>query len=215
VIAGVGGTGVVTLSALIGMAAHLEGLGVTLLDHTGLAQKYGAVVSYVRIANKQAALHAPRIASGGADLLLGGDLVVAAGKESLTRLAAGRTAALVNAQASMVGDFAREGDYTLPEAALITAIEDAAGASALDVIDATGLAVGLTGDAIGANLLLLGAAYQRGRLRQGDRDRHRAQRRRGRGEFRCLPLGPARRARPPSRRPRRGARTGRRARPKL
>ena len=164
VIAGVGGTGVVTLSALIGMAAHLEGLGVTLLDHTGLAQKYGAVVSYVRIANQQAALHAPRIAAGAADLLLGGDLVVAAGKESLTRLAAGRTVALVNAQASMVGDFAREGDYTLPEAALLAAIEDAAGASAVDVIDATRLAVGLTGDAIGANLLLLGAAYQRGHL---------------------------------------------------
>jgi indolepyruvate ferredoxin oxidoreductase len=164
IIAGVGGTGVVTLSALLGMAAHLEGLGVTLLDHTGLAQKYGAVVSYVRLAAEQTALHAPRIAVGGADLLLGGDLVVAASKESLTRIAAGRTAALVNAQASMVGDFAREGDYTLPETALIAAIEDAAGASALDVIDATGLAAALTGDAIGANLLLLGAAYQRGRL---------------------------------------------------
>ena len=164
VIAGVGGTGVVTLSALLGMAAHLEGLGVTLLDHTGLAQKYGAVVSYVRIASDQAALHAPRIAAGGADLLLGGDLVVAAGKESLTRLAAGRTVALVNAQPSMVGDFARAGDYTLPEAELLNTLRDAAGAAAVDVIDATRLAAALTGDAIGANLLLLGVAYQRGRL---------------------------------------------------
>ena len=162
VFSGVGGTGVVTVSALIGMAAHLEGLGVTLLDHTGLAQKYGAVFSHIRIAADQTTLQAPRIAAGGADLLIGGDLVVAASGEALDLVARGRTRAVINAQATVVGEFARDGECEMPETALRASITAAAGPEHCQLIDATRLGLGLTGDSIAANLLLLGYAYQRG-----------------------------------------------------
>ena len=95
-VTGVGGTGVVTIGALLGMAAHLEGKGVAVLDQLGMAQKGGAVLSHVRIADKPDAIHAVRIAAGGARLLLGCDLVVSAGAEALSRLHAGTTRAVVN-----------------------------------------------------------------------------------------------------------------------
>ena len=104
-IAGVGGTGVVTLGALIGMAAHLEGKGVTVLDQTGLSQKGGAVLTHVRIAAAPGALHAPRIVR--ADLLLGCDLLVAAGPDALQRLRPGHTRAVVNTAEAITGDFVR------------------------------------------------------------------------------------------------------------
>ena len=95
-IAGVGGTGVVTASGLLGLAAHLEGKHVVQLDQTGLAQKFGAVLSHVRIATDRERLHGMRIPAGQVDVLLGADLVVAAGKEPLAMLSADRSAVIVN-----------------------------------------------------------------------------------------------------------------------
>jgi indolepyruvate ferredoxin oxidoreductase len=161
-VTGVGGTGVVTIGALVGMAAHLEGKGVTVLDMTGLAQKGGAVLSHVRIAETPEQIHAVRLASGGADLLLGCDLVVSAGTEALSKLGAGRTHAIVNSHETITGDFTRNPDLPFPTGDLEGAIAGAAGAERTEFLDATGLATGLLGDAIATNLFMLGYAYQRG-----------------------------------------------------
>ncbi|MGH6918405.1 MAG: indolepyruvate ferredoxin oxidoreductase family protein, partial [Geminicoccaceae bacterium] len=127
VIGGVGGTGVVTIGALLGMAAHLEGKGAAVLDMTGLAQKGGAVMSHLRIAASPAAIQTVRIAPGGARLLLGCDLVVAGGKEALASLAPEYGHAVVNSHEMMTGDFTRNADLSLPTAALRQAIEQTAG----------------------------------------------------------------------------------------
>ncbi len=162
VITGVGGTGVVTIGALLGMAAHLEGKGVSVLDMTGLAQKYGAVVSHVRIAAQPEAIHAVRIAAGGARLLLGCDYVVAAGSEALSKLDPQHSHAIINAHQAMPARFVREPDLNFPDEAMRTAIREAAGDA--EFIDATALATGLFGDALASNLFLLGFAWQRGRV---------------------------------------------------
>jgi indolepyruvate ferredoxin oxidoreductase len=161
-VAGVGGTGVVTLAALIGMAAHLDGHGVTVLDQTGLAQKGGAVLSHLRLARQPAQLHAPRISTGGADALIGCDARVAAGAEALATLRAGRTRAIVSAAPAIGGEFVRgeapagEGtDCAGPLRAVL-------GAEALEFVDAPRLARLLVGPPLAANLLLLGFAWQRG-----------------------------------------------------
>ena len=159
-LAGVGGTGIVTLGALLGTAARLEGKGATVLDKAGLAQKYGAVTSHVRIAARPEDLHAVRIAVGGASLLLGVDLVVAASREAVTRLAPGSSHAVVNGGATPTGDFTRAPDLAFPGDQLQRVIAEAAGG--IDVVDATRLATALIGDAVYANLFLLGVAYQRG-----------------------------------------------------
>ena len=163
VIGGVGGTGVVTIGALLGMAAHLEGKGAAVLDMTGLAQKGGAVMSHLRIAASPEAIQTVRIAPGGARLLLGCDLVVAGGKEALVTLTPERAHAVVNTHEMMTGDFARNADFSLPGAALRQAIEQSMGARA-HVVPATRLANALSGDAIATNLLMVGFAYQQGLL---------------------------------------------------
>ncbi|MBT3627869.1 MAG: indolepyruvate ferredoxin oxidoreductase family protein [Rhodospirillaceae bacterium] len=162
IITGVGGTGIVTLGALLGMAARLEGKGGTVLDKAGLAQKYGAVVSHVRIAKQPDDLHAVRIGANGAKLLLGCDLVVAASAESRARLAPGDSHAIINSNEAPTGDFTRDPDLVFPGADLQRLITETAGPGAADFVDATRLATGLVGDAIAANLFLLGFAYQRG-----------------------------------------------------
>jgi indolepyruvate ferredoxin oxidoreductase len=161
VITGVGGTGVTTIGALLGMAAHLEGHGCSVLDMTGLAQKYGSVVSHVRIARAPENIRAVRISAGGARLVLGCDLVVASGFEALAKCDAGRTRAVVNAQQSMPASFLRQPDLLYPDADMKQAIDEAVGGHSL-YAPASRLAVALVGDAIGANLLLLGIAYQKG-----------------------------------------------------
>jgi indolepyruvate ferredoxin oxidoreductase len=161
-VTGVGGTGVVTIGALIGMAAHLEGKGVTVLDMTGLAQKGGAVLSHVRIAVTPDDIHAVRIANGGARLLLGCDLVVSASGESLSKLRAGETHAIVNSHQTITGDFTRDPDLAFPEQLLSSAVTNAVGQGGAEFLDATGLATGLLGDSLATNLFMLGYAYQRG-----------------------------------------------------
>ncbi len=161
-IAGVGGTGVITLGALIGMAAHIDGKGVTVLDMTGLAQKGGAVFSHVRIADAPERLHAVRIATGEADALIAGDVIVAASREALLKAAAGRTRAVVNACETPTAEFTRDPDWQFPLAKMQSAIRASTGEDAATFIDATRLATRLLGDAIGANLFLLGLAWQQG-----------------------------------------------------
>ncbi len=163
VIGGVGGTGVVTIGALLGMAAHLEGKGAAVLDMTGLAQKGGAVMSHLRIASTPEAIQTVRIAPGGARLLLGCDLVVAGGDEALAALAPGQSHAIVNTHAMMTGDFTRHADLDFPAAALERRIRAIAGAQT-DFVEATRLASALMGDAIAANLFMVGFAYQKGVL---------------------------------------------------
>ena len=161
-IAGVGGTGVITIGALIAMAAHLEGKGCTTLDFTGLSQKNGAVLSHVRIALRPEEIAAVRIAPGAADLLLGCDLVVSASGASLSRLQSGSSRALVNADVLPTASFVINPDIDLEGEALRRALGDAVGEDRLTVLDATTIARRLTGEAIGANAFLLGFAFQKG-----------------------------------------------------
>ena len=163
-ITGVGGTGVVTLGALLGMAAHLEGKGCTVLDISGLAQKNGAVMSHVRLAPQPEDLYAVRVASGGADVLLACDLVVAASPAALSRLQAGATKAIINSHAQPTAAFIFKPDIDFETAKMLHAIKTAAGDGGADTIDATALAAALMGDSIAANLFMLGYAFQKGFL---------------------------------------------------
>jgi len=163
-IAGVGGTGVITIGALIGMAAHLEGKGVSVLDMTGLAQKGGAVMSHVRLANRQDQLSAVRIATGEANAVLGCDILVVVSDDALAKTQAGFTRAIVNIGQAITGDFVRNPDDPFPLATMQQQVRDAVGADAAEFLDATRLAVALTGDAIMANMFLLGYAYQKGQV---------------------------------------------------
>jgi indolepyruvate ferredoxin oxidoreductase len=161
-VTGVGGTGVVTIGALLGMAAHLEGKGVSVLDMTGLAQKGGAVFSHIRIAAQPEDIAAVRIAAGGADLLLGCDALVAASADGLAKLQRGLTRAVVNTAETITGGFTRDPDLQFPAASTIASLVEATGAEAVDFLDASRLAVALMGDSIAANLFLLGFAWQKG-----------------------------------------------------
>ena len=161
-ITGVGGTGTITLGALIGMAAHLDGKGVTALDMTGLAQKFGAVFSHVRIAERPEDIHAVRVAAGEANAVIGGDIVVTANTEALAKMQAGATRAVVNCTETPTAEFIRNPDWQFPLDRMQQTILEATGEGRADFIDANGLATALMGDAICGNLLLLGHAWQKG-----------------------------------------------------
>jgi indolepyruvate ferredoxin oxidoreductase len=159
-VAGVGGTGVVTIGALMGMAAHLEGKGVLVLDMAGLAQKGGAVMSHVRLAVDPAQLHAARVARGQADVVLGCDLMVGAAGDALASMAAGRTHAVMNTDVAPTGSFTREPDWQASPEAMLERVRAAAGEVAS--FEASKLAVALMGDAVATNVFLLGFAWQKG-----------------------------------------------------
>ncbi|MDC7824572.1 indolepyruvate ferredoxin oxidoreductase family protein [Pseudomonas sp. BLCC-B13] len=159
---GVGGSGVTTVGALLGMAAHLEGKGCTVLDQAGLAQKFGPVISHIRIAAKQDDIYAVRIAAGETDLLLACDLVVAAGEESLAKLNDKIAHAVVNSHEAATAEFTRNPDAQVPGAAMREALVEAVGSSKTHFVDATRLATALLGDTIASNLFMLGYAYQKG-----------------------------------------------------
>jgi indolepyruvate ferredoxin oxidoreductase len=163
-VAGIGGSGVVTVGAVLAMAAHLEGKGCSELDVTGLAQKNGPVASHVRIAADPARLHATRIAAGAADLVLGCDLVVTTGPENLSRLGKGRSVAVVSSSVAPTADFAADPDLDLSAAPMERAIALTVGDDAAHFLPASELATALVGDAIAANVILLGHAFQLGRL---------------------------------------------------
>ncbi|AXK83107.1 indolepyruvate ferredoxin oxidoreductase family protein [Pseudolabrys taiwanensis] len=168
IVTGVGGTGIVTIGAVMAMAAHLEGKGVGVIDMAGLAQKGGAVYSHIRIANTPEEIHAIRIAAGGADLVLGGDIVVAGNKKVLTAIKEGNTRVIANTTEFLPGDFTRNADFSLPTERLKRAIAGAAGRDNSHFIDATKLATALLGNSIGANMFMLGYAYQLGALPLSD-----------------------------------------------
>src|SRR5262249_3165427 len=161
-ITGVGGSGVITLGALIGMAAHLKGKAATVLDFTGLAQKNGAVLSHIRLARQRDALHAVRIGAGGADLLLACDMVVAASPEAIACIDGDRSRAIVNSDVQPTAAFVGNPDLELEEAAMRRALRAAAGAAGIDFVEATRLATALIGDSIASNLFMLGYALQKG-----------------------------------------------------
>lgn len=163
IVTGVGGTGIVTIGGILGMAAHLEGKGVGVIDMAGLAQKGGAVYSHMRIAERPEDIHAIRVAAGGADLVLGGDIVVAGNKKVLAAVKPG-TAMVVNTAEFLPGDFTRNADFSLPTERLKRAISGAAGKDHTHFIDATRLATALFGSSLGANVFLVGYAYQLGAI---------------------------------------------------
>jgi indolepyruvate ferredoxin oxidoreductase len=162
VITGVGGTGVVTVGALIAMAAHLEGKGAGEMEMAGLAQKGGAVHIHCRIAETPADISAIRVAVGEADALIGGDLVVSAGAKTLGLMTRGRSRAVVNAHEIPTGDFTHDRSFRLPTDRMTVALRARLGDDRLVSLDATRLAERLLGDAIYANVLMLGAAWQSG-----------------------------------------------------
>ncbi len=162
VITGVGGTGVVTVGALLAMAAHLEGKGAGVMEMAGLAQKGGAVHIHCRIAERPEDISAIRVAAGEADAVIGGDLVVSAGSKTLGLMTRGRTRAVLNGHEIITGDFTRDRHFALPTDRLTLALRARLGDAALEVFDATRLAERLLGDAIYANVAMLGAAWQAG-----------------------------------------------------
>jgi len=164
IVTGIGGTGIITIGAIVGMAAHLEGKGVGVIDMAGVAQKGGAVYSHIRIANTPDEIHAIRVAAGGADLVLGGDILVAGAKMVLGAMKAGSTRVIVNTAEFLPGDFTRNTEFSLPTERLKRAITGHAGRERCHFVDAGRLATALLGNSIGANMFMLGYAYQLGAL---------------------------------------------------
>ena len=162
VLTGVGGTGIVTIGALLGMAAHLEKKGIGVLDMIGLAQKGGAVLSHLRIGKSPEDIHSPRIASQGADLVIGGDLVVTGGHKSLSVIKSGHTKLVINSYEMITGDFTKNADMLFPSLKIKQAIQQTAGTDNTEFLDASRLATALIGDTIATNMFMLGFAFQRG-----------------------------------------------------
>ena len=164
IVTGVGGTGVVTIGAILGMAAYLEGKGCGMIDMAGLAQKGGAVFSHVRLAPKPEDIHAIRVSAGEADLVLGCDLVVTGSRKVLAGVKPGGSFIVANIQEVMPGDFTRQPDYNLGAERIKKALREAAGSDGVAFIDASKIATRLLGNAIAANMFMLGYAFQLGKI---------------------------------------------------
>jgi indolepyruvate ferredoxin oxidoreductase len=161
-VTGIGGMGVITIGQIMAMAAHVEGKSVTVLDMSGLAQKFGPVMSHVRIARSPDELHSVRVGTGAANLVLGCDLVVTSGAEALSKMHTRITRAVVNATVSPTAEFVKNPDWRLPGSDLQGDIVEAAGTKNVDFLPAGKLATALMGDAIATNMFMLGYAYQKG-----------------------------------------------------
>ncbi|MGD8840872.1 MAG: indolepyruvate ferredoxin oxidoreductase family protein [Gammaproteobacteria bacterium] len=161
-ITGIGGMGVLTVGSVLGMAAHIEQRKVSVLNQTGLAQKFGAVTGHVRLPGSKKPIYSARIPAGEANLLLGADLVVSAGDDAIAKLNREITHAVVNSHLSPTAEFTRNADAVFPlhelKQSIIAEIEPERG----HFVDATTIATALLGDAIYANFFLLGIAYQQG-----------------------------------------------------
>ncbi len=164
VVTGVGGTGVLTVTAVLSMAAHLEGKGVATMNQTGLAQKFGPVISHLRIAEKQSDIHAVRIPAGDADLVLGADLLVSASDDSLAKMQPTRTYAVVNDTVTPTVEFVNNPDTSYNVDAMKNSIEHELSDGHARFLPAGDLAQALLGDPIATNLFLVGYAYQQGLL---------------------------------------------------
>jgi indolepyruvate ferredoxin oxidoreductase len=161
-VTGVGGTGVVTVGALITMAAHLEGKGASTLDFMGFAQKGGAVLSHVRVASSPARLHQVRIDLGQADAVFACDLVVAAMPDSLALMRRGHTRIVANEHEIPTAEFTRERDASIQKDGLLDKLAFAVGDGNLARLDAQDIAGRFLGEPIASNILLLGHAWQQG-----------------------------------------------------
>jgi indolepyruvate ferredoxin oxidoreductase len=166
VVAGVGGTGVITIGQLLGMAAHLEGLGVVTQDSAGLAQKGGATWAHVYLARQQTDICTTRVGVGGADLVLGCDPIVTAGKETLQRMLNGRTHVALNGHSTPTAAFVKDGGWRDPSSDCVDdiarTIDAPAGSDRLGVFDANRVATQVLGDSIFINPMVLGYAWQKG-----------------------------------------------------
>ncbi len=167
VITGVGGTGVVTIGALLAQASHLENKGVGVIEMAGLAQKGGAVTIHCRIANKKEDISAIRVANNEADCVIGGDLVVTAIADILRVMKSDKTKVALNSFEIITGDFTRDTNFTIPGESLIQRIEAKVGPNGVQSIDANTLANLLLGNSIYSNMILLGMAWQNGTIPLG------------------------------------------------
>jgi len=163
VITGVGGTGVVTIGAVLAMAAHIDGKGAGMMEMAGLAQKGGAVHIHCRIGEKPGDINAIRVATGECDTLIGGDLVVSAGAKTLGLMNTGRTKGVVNSHEIITGDFTRDTEFRLPTEQLNLALQ-ARISDGLAMFDASDLAKALLGDSIYSNMMVFGAVWQMGAI---------------------------------------------------
>ena len=161
-VTGVGGTGVITIGQIMAMAAHLQGKACSVLDMTGLAQKGGAVMSHVRLADKAEDIQSTRVGTGMADLVIGCDLIVTAGKDALSRMGEGRTFAAINANGTPTSTFIKNPNWQFPGEAAEQDIRKACGEGRVDMIDAASIATALMGDNIATNMFILGYAWQKG-----------------------------------------------------
>jgi indolepyruvate ferredoxin oxidoreductase len=164
VVAGVGGTGVITIGQLLGMAAHLEGKGIVTQDAAGLAQKGGATWSHIQIANRADAILTTKVGTAEADLVIGCDPIVAANKSTLMVMREGRTYVAMNTHGSPTAAFVTNPDWQFPAANCDTAVLGAVGAGQVGQLDADQLAVQLVGDSLYTNPLMLGYAWQKGKV---------------------------------------------------
>ena len=164
VVAGVGGTGVITIGQLLGMAAHLEGKGVITQDAAGLAQKGGATWSHIQIANTPDAIHCTKVGTAEADLVIACDSIVAANKTTLAVMREGRSFVALNTHGSPTATLVNDANWSFPGAACEAAVQKAVGASHLGMFDAEEVAVKLLGDSLYTNPLMLGYAWQKGRV---------------------------------------------------
>ncbi len=162
-VTGVGGTGVVTIGAIIGMAAHIEGKGCGAIDMAGLAQKGGAVFSHIKLSATPETIHAIRVAAGQADLVLGCDLMVSGSRKVLAAIRTQSTSVVVNTAEIYPGDFARNRAYALPAERIRRALNDHTG-NRTRFVDATDIATALLGNSIASNMFMLGYSYQLGML---------------------------------------------------
>ena len=164
---GIGGTGVVTIGAIVGMAAHLESKSFAGMDMAGLAQKGGAVWSHLQIANHQEDLKAARLGFAGASLILGCDFVTTASEKTMELGQNGKTFAIVNVHEQMTGAFTRDKNYQFPREDLKTTISKRVGENNVKFVEATRIATALMGNSIASNMFMLGYAYQQGLLPLG------------------------------------------------
>ncbi|MFC4160578.1 indolepyruvate ferredoxin oxidoreductase family protein [Chitinimonas lacunae] len=161
-VTGVGGTGVVTIGGVLGVAARIDNIGCTVLDQTGLAQKGGAVTTHIRFGADQQRLYAVRIAAGDANVVLGCDLVVSATNDCLAKMRHGFTHAVINGYEAATGDITKNPDMKFPARSMADSVRDAVGADHFDLVDATQIATSLMGDSIATNMFMLGYAWQKG-----------------------------------------------------
>jgi len=162
VVAGVGGTGVITIGQLLGMAAHLDGLGIVTQDSAGLAQKGGATWSHVLLAKHQDDIQTTRVSMAAADLILGCDPIVTAGKETLSRMIEGRTRVALNSHSTPTAEFVKNTLWQNPADSCAADIASTVGLHGLASFDAEQLSSQLMGDTIYINPMLLGYAWQKG-----------------------------------------------------